>query len=69
MTSSSTEHDLFLVKVVAVRDVGSYYTADVDLLHHENPPTWAGVEPTTLGTEGKRENQPRPSAGLEIYSK
>ncbi|GFV96678.1 hypothetical protein TNCV_3387711 [Trichonephila clavipes] len=24
----------------------------VDFLHHENPPTWAGVEPATLGAEG-----------------
>ncbi|GFS54644.1 transposable element Tcb1 transposase [Trichonephila clavipes] len=25
----------------------------VDFLHHENPPTWAGVEPTTFGAEGQ----------------
>ncbi|GFW71529.1 hypothetical protein TNCV_2309641 [Trichonephila clavipes] len=29
--------------------------ADVDFLHHENPPTWAGVEPATLGAEGQRQ--------------
>ncbi|GFW99184.1 hypothetical protein TNCV_3009521 [Trichonephila clavipes] len=25
-------------------------------LHHENPPTWAGVEPATLGAEGHRQS-------------
>ncbi|GFU14680.1 hypothetical protein TNCV_746651 [Trichonephila clavipes] len=29
--------------------------AVVDSLHHENPPTWAGVEPATLGAEGQRQ--------------
>ncbi|GFU89241.1 hypothetical protein TNCV_2896891 [Trichonephila clavipes] len=29
--------------------------ASVDFLHHENPSTWAGVEPATLGTEGLRQ--------------
>ncbi|GFW20214.1 hypothetical protein TNCV_1855381 [Trichonephila clavipes] len=28
--------------------------AAVDFLHHENPPTWAGVEPAALGAEGQR---------------
>ncbi|GFV42095.1 hypothetical protein TNCV_2602951 [Trichonephila clavipes] len=28
--------------------------AAVDFLHHENPSTWTGVEPATLGTEGQR---------------
>ncbi|GFU78924.1 hypothetical protein TNCV_307651 [Trichonephila clavipes] len=27
----------------------------VDFLHHENPPTWAGVEPATLGANGQRQ--------------
>ncbi|GFY36375.1 hypothetical protein TNCV_3450781 [Trichonephila clavipes] len=27
----------------------------VDFLHHEHPPTWAGVESVTLGTEGQRQ--------------
>ncbi|GFX31768.1 hypothetical protein TNCV_171011 [Trichonephila clavipes] len=27
----------------------------VDFLHHENPPTWSGVESATLGTEGQRQ--------------
>ncbi|GFU49547.1 hypothetical protein TNCV_1590861 [Trichonephila clavipes] len=27
----------------------------VDFLHHENPPTWAGVEPTTLSADGQRQ--------------
>ncbi|GFV34487.1 hypothetical protein TNCV_467011 [Trichonephila clavipes] len=26
--------------------------AAIDFLHHENPPTWAGVEPATLSAEG-----------------
>ncbi|GFV72763.1 hypothetical protein TNCV_5038421 [Trichonephila clavipes] len=25
----------------------------VDFMHHKNPPTWAGAEPTTLGAEGR----------------
>ncbi|GFX88418.1 hypothetical protein TNCV_2278861 [Trichonephila clavipes] len=29
--------------------------AAVDFLHHEGPPTWAGVEPATLGAEGQRQ--------------
>ncbi|GFW74626.1 hypothetical protein TNCV_962011 [Trichonephila clavipes] len=29
--------------------------AAVDFLHHENPPTWAGVESTTLDAEGQRQ--------------
>ncbi|GFW92584.1 hypothetical protein TNCV_519011 [Trichonephila clavipes] len=29
--------------------------AAVDFQHHENPPTWAGVEPGTLGAEGQRQ--------------
>ncbi|GFX90966.1 hypothetical protein TNCV_3167971 [Trichonephila clavipes] len=27
----------------------------VDFLHHENPPTWAGVEPATLGADDQRQ--------------
>ncbi|GFT99011.1 hypothetical protein TNCV_3793911 [Trichonephila clavipes] len=27
----------------------------VDFLHHENPPTWARVEPANLGAEGQRQ--------------
>ncbi|GFU76917.1 hypothetical protein TNCV_4520731 [Trichonephila clavipes] len=27
----------------------------VDFLHHDNPPIWAGVEPSTLGAEGQRQ--------------
>ncbi|GFV71632.1 hypothetical protein TNCV_3534231 [Trichonephila clavipes] len=38
--------------------------ADVDFLHHENPPTWAEVKPATLGAEGQRQinhlTQPAP---------
>ncbi|GFY05370.1 hypothetical protein TNCV_2208151 [Trichonephila clavipes] len=29
--------------------------AAVDFLHHEIPSTWAGVEPSILGTEGQRQ--------------
>ncbi|GFW29757.1 uncharacterized protein TNCV_3936241 [Trichonephila clavipes] len=29
--------------------------AVVDFLHHENPPTWAGVEPATLVADGQRQ--------------
>ncbi|GFW32347.1 hypothetical protein TNCV_675061 [Trichonephila clavipes] len=29
--------------------------AAVDFLHYENPPTWAGVEPVTLGAESQRQ--------------
>ncbi|GFV29265.1 hypothetical protein TNCV_4602971 [Trichonephila clavipes] len=29
--------------------------AAVAFLHHENPPTWAGVEPATLGAEGQQQ--------------
>ncbi|GFU48987.1 hypothetical protein TNCV_2332841 [Trichonephila clavipes] len=29
--------------------------AAVDFLHHENPPTWAGVEPAPLGVESQRQ--------------
>ncbi|GFT13642.1 hypothetical protein TNCV_3831131 [Trichonephila clavipes] len=24
---------------------------DVDFLHHENPPTWGGIEPATVGAQ------------------
>ncbi|GFT16754.1 hypothetical protein TNCV_1333681 [Trichonephila clavipes] len=33
--------------------IKSYDMASVDFLHHENPSTWAEVEPTALGTEGQ----------------
>ncbi|GFY19720.1 hypothetical protein TNCV_4648921 [Trichonephila clavipes] len=33
----------------------SYDIAAVDFLHHENPPTWAAVEPATLGAESQRQ--------------
>ncbi|GFU49629.1 hypothetical protein TNCV_4143961 [Trichonephila clavipes] len=26
-----------------------------DFLQHENPPTWAGVEPANLGVQGQRQ--------------
>ncbi|GFY06862.1 retrovirus-related Pol polyprotein from transposon 17.6 [Trichonephila clavipes] len=29
--------------------------AAIDFLHHENTPTWAGIEPATLGAEGQRQ--------------
>ncbi|GFT53233.1 hypothetical protein TNCV_4233301 [Trichonephila clavipes] len=27
----------------------------VDFLHHENPPTWTGIELVTIGAEGQRQ--------------
>ncbi|GFY03427.1 hypothetical protein TNCV_1173831 [Trichonephila clavipes] len=33
----------------------TYDMAAVDFLHHENPLTWAGVEPATLGAESQRQ--------------
>ncbi|GFW60527.1 hypothetical protein TNCV_568751 [Trichonephila clavipes] len=30
----------------------------VDFLHHENPPTWAEVEPATLGAEDQHQTNP-----------
>ncbi|GFW22553.1 hypothetical protein TNCV_3364651 [Trichonephila clavipes] len=30
--------------------------AAVDFLHHDNPPTWAGVEPATLGVADQRQS-------------
>ncbi|GFY31378.1 hypothetical protein TNCV_4989371 [Trichonephila clavipes] len=37
----------------------------VDFAHHENPPTWAGVEPATLGTEGQRQTNYAPQLAKE----
>ncbi|GFV95374.1 hypothetical protein TNCV_4573761 [Trichonephila clavipes] len=28
----------------------------VEFLYHENPSTWAGVEPTNLGVQGNKKN-------------
>ncbi|GFV39476.1 hypothetical protein TNCV_1372551 [Trichonephila clavipes] len=33
------------------------HTAAVDFLHHQNPPTWTGVELATLGAEGQRQTK------------
>ncbi|GFV86043.1 hypothetical protein TNCV_670401 [Trichonephila clavipes] len=35
--------------------VQSYDMTPIDFLHHENPPTWTGVEPGTLSAEGQRQ--------------
>ncbi|GFV78876.1 hypothetical protein TNCV_4079761 [Trichonephila clavipes] len=35
-----------------LHELQSYDMATVDFLHQENPPTFADVEPTTLGAEG-----------------
>ncbi|GFT62450.1 hypothetical protein TNCV_2899811 [Trichonephila clavipes] len=35
--------------------VQSYDVVSVDFLHHESLPTWAGVEPASLGAEGQRQ--------------
>ncbi|GFW39804.1 hypothetical protein TNCV_2419701 [Trichonephila clavipes] len=44
--------------------------ATVDFLHHENPPTWAGVELATLGTEGQRQtnHDTQPASGKTFTS-
>ncbi|GFY30187.1 hypothetical protein TNCV_3090951 [Trichonephila clavipes] len=51
----------------AVVMVGKRYTAQshiVDFLHHENPPTWAGVKPEILGIQGQRQtNYAKPNNG------
>ncbi|GFT56061.1 hypothetical protein TNCV_76061 [Trichonephila clavipes] len=31
------------------------YSYAVNFLHHANPPSWAGVEPATLGAEDQRQ--------------
>ncbi|GFS60802.1 uncharacterized protein TNCV_2001901 [Trichonephila clavipes] len=41
--------------------------AAVDFLHQENLPTWAGVEPVTLGAEGQR--QTSRTTQLALYEK
>ncbi|GFU20851.1 hypothetical protein TNCV_5059721 [Trichonephila clavipes] len=41
--------------------------AAVDFLHRENPSTWAGVEPATLGADGQRQtNYVTQSAIVEL---
>ncbi|GFW01231.1 uncharacterized protein TNCV_4514301 [Trichonephila clavipes] len=41
--------------------------AAVDFLHHENPSTWAGVKPATLGTEGQGQTEQfHRDASLEV---
>ncbi|GFV59179.1 uncharacterized protein TNCV_2339201 [Trichonephila clavipes] len=42
--------------------------AIVDFLHHENPPTWAGVEPVTLGAEVQRQTNHATQSALEILN-
>ncbi|GFU77842.1 hypothetical protein TNCV_1138501 [Trichonephila clavipes] len=32
----------------------SYDMYAVNFLHHENPPTWAGIDPATLGLQVQR---------------
>ncbi|GFW56264.1 netrin unc-6 [Trichonephila clavipes] len=46
-----------------------YDMAAVDFLHHENPPTWARVEPVTLGTGGQRQTNHATQAGPLKYIK
>ncbi|GFW28678.1 hypothetical protein TNCV_3713931 [Trichonephila clavipes] len=40
----------------------------VDFLHHENPPTWAGVEPATLGVDGQRQTNYATQSALAEFS-
>ncbi|GFY24728.1 hypothetical protein TNCV_1017741 [Trichonephila clavipes] len=44
--------------------VCTYDMAAVDLLHPQNPPTSAGVEPATLSAEGQRQT----NSWLEMYA-
>ncbi|GFY01265.1 hypothetical protein TNCV_5077321 [Trichonephila clavipes] len=39
----------------------------VNFLHYKNPPTWPGVEPATLGAEGRRQNN-YASQPTDLYS-
>ncbi|GFV40433.1 uncharacterized protein TNCV_4493901 [Trichonephila clavipes] len=48
--SRSNRHSKGLLHAVYTYDMTA-----VDFLPHENPPTWAGVEPTTLGAESQRQ--------------
>ncbi|GFV70765.1 hypothetical protein TNCV_1946751 [Trichonephila clavipes] len=41
--------------------------ATVDFLHHENPPTSAGIEPATLGAEGQRHTKCSPNQNIAIF--
>ncbi|GFV58099.1 hypothetical protein TNCV_2109271 [Trichonephila clavipes] len=44
------------------------FMTTVDFLHHENPPTGAGVEPATLGADGQRQtNYATQSALAEFF--
>ncbi|GFV20027.1 uncharacterized protein TNCV_1154281 [Trichonephila clavipes] len=44
------------------------FMATVDFLHHENPPTWAGVEPTTLDADGQRQTNYATQSALAEFS-
>ncbi|GFS60176.1 hypothetical protein TNCV_2826871 [Trichonephila clavipes] len=48
-TSKPNRHSRDLLHAVY-----SYNMVAVDFIHQKNPPTWAGVEPTTLGPEDQR---------------
>ncbi|GFT12910.1 hypothetical protein TNCV_5096021 [Trichonephila clavipes] len=43
--------------------------AAVDFLHDENPPTWVGLEPATLGAEGQRQTNHATQPGRLSISK
>ncbi|GFU77591.1 hypothetical protein TNCV_3499631 [Trichonephila clavipes] len=45
----------------------SYDIAAVDFLHHENPPTWDGVEPATLGAKGQRQTNHANSPSFQEF--
>ncbi|GFW17548.1 hypothetical protein TNCV_2651061 [Trichonephila clavipes] len=47
--SKPNGHSRYLFHAVQCYDIVA-----VDFLHQENPPTKAGAEPSTLGTEGQR---------------
>ncbi|GFW30475.1 hypothetical protein TNCV_454131 [Trichonephila clavipes] len=56
-SSGKTRHGAYLkyTQNIVLQHQGEDPTATVDFLHHENPPTWAGVEPAALGAEGQRQ--------------
>ncbi|GFU25712.1 hypothetical protein TNCV_270661 [Trichonephila clavipes] len=42
--------------------------ANVDFLHHENPPTRAGVEPATFGAEDQRQTNHATQPACTVYT-
>ncbi|GFV47603.1 hypothetical protein TNCV_2081631 [Trichonephila clavipes] len=58
-------HSRALLHAILSNDMAAF-----DFLHHKNPSTFAGVEPSTLGAEDQRQtNQPPHPAGNETRCK